>query len=161
MVVKGWVRATGETCWGCDSSIWGIREQARLNCQAEGRFTWPAQKALQARSCPHTRRSGDSSLSTDTWGRKWESTRGSLSISYLSCGGAARFPLATAEDRVLFVQNLLKWCFTLKKKHQKGKKHWRIHNLEINSEKVIFKVFFFPVLFLLNSSLKLNWLDLN
>ena len=33
----------GETCWRCDSGIWGL-EQARLNCQAEGRFTAVEQK---------------------------------------------------------------------------------------------------------------------
>lgn len=33
----------GETCWQCDSGIWGLK-QARLNCQAEGRFTAAEQK---------------------------------------------------------------------------------------------------------------------
>lgn len=36
----------GETCWRCDSGIWGL-EQPMLNCQAEGRFAAVEQKLLR------------------------------------------------------------------------------------------------------------------
>lgn len=54
----------GESCQRYDSGIWRL-EQARLNCQAEGRFTAAEQKALETGSCLHIQCAGDSSAYTN------------------------------------------------------------------------------------------------
>lgn len=94
----------------------------------------PNKKALQARSCPHTRRSGDSSLCTDTRSRKCGSTRGSplFQLPELRWG---RFPVGPADHKKqkknsVVCANLLTLTLILKNTTKKGTKNkGRIYNL--------------------------------